>query len=83
MLHGRRKTIYLPGGSVGFRHMTAKLVVDDETLVIPWAQQNCPDAVQTVTHLSRSVLAQLFKVTGEIPPAGVHVEPEREMFHVG
>lgn len=82
-LKGRRKTIRLPAGSLCFRHENAKLVIDNDLTVLEWARQHCPQAVHTSERLSRTVLKEHFEATGELPPAGVHVEPEQERFRIG
>jgi hypothetical protein len=81
---GKRKSINLPAGSVGFRITAAALRVDDEAKVIVWARTNCPSAVEvvTTTKLSRGILTDHYKSTGEIPDSGAHVEPQKEKFHI-
>ena len=81
-LNGRRKSIHLPAGSVGFRTTPTRLVVDDEASVIQWAKQNLPSAIVVVEKLSRSILNEYAEKTGVIPDAGVHVEPQNEKFFV-
>jgi Bacteriophage Mu Gam like protein len=81
-MRGRRKSLALPAGQVGFRGLPARLVVDDEARVIEWAKTNLPDAVEMVEKLSKSQLKQRFDQTGEIPPEGAHVEPEVESFYI-
>jgi hypothetical protein len=49
---GRRKSVNLPAGTIGFRKEGPKLVVDDEAVVIAWAKQHLPDAVQIVERLT-------------------------------
>src|SRR4051794_18651588 len=44
-LRGRRKSIALPAGVVGFRTVAPKLVVDDEAAVLAWAHVHFPEAV--------------------------------------
>lgn len=79
---GRKKSVGLPAGTVGFRKVNASLHVDDESAVLLWCKKNCPTAVVRVEKLSRSVLSDHFKATGEIPDDGAHVEPERESFSI-
>lgn len=79
---GKRKSICLPSGTVGFRRVNASLQVDDEQAVLVWARVNCPSAVVVVEKLSRSILSDHFKVTGEVPDHGAHVEGEREAFSI-
>jgi phage host-nuclease inhibitor protein Gam len=81
-LNGKRKSLSLPGGSVGFRRINPLLIVDDEVAVIGWARRNCPPAIVTVEKLSKTVLKSHFEATGETPDAGVHVEPGCERFFI-
>ncbi|HWE04319.1 MAG TPA: host-nuclease inhibitor Gam family protein [Tepidisphaeraceae bacterium] len=81
-LGGRRKSIALPSGTVGFRTEGVKLVVDDEDAVLVWVRTNLPAAIQIEEKLKKSVLNQHFDATGEIPDAGVHVESPREKFSI-
>jgi hypothetical protein len=81
-LAGKKKSICLPGGTVGFRRVNASLQVDDEQTVLLWAKRNCPQAVVVKESLSRSELKSHFEATGVIPDEGAHVEPERESFSI-
>lgn len=78
---GRRKSVALPAGTVGFRTNNCSLQVDDEAVVIGWARRHCPPAIVTVEKLSRTSLRQHFESTGEVPD-GAHVEPAQERFFV-
>jgi hypothetical protein len=64
--------------------MNAAIRIDNEDEVIGWARKHCPAAVETVTliKLSRSVLGDHFKATGEVPDVGAHVDSEREVFSI-
>ena len=81
-LNGRRKSINLPSGMVGLRTVGPTLRVDDEQSVIDWATTHCPSAVQLIRKLSRIELKRFCEQTGEIPDAGVRVEPGGERFYV-
>jgi hypothetical protein len=39
---GKRKSLALPAGVIGFRSISPTLQVDDEKLVIDWARSSCP-----------------------------------------
>jgi len=80
--NGRRKSIRLPGGTVGYRRVRAKLVIVDPAAVITWAKRNCPDAITRTERISRAAVNSHAAETGEIPNAGVKVEPEQERFFV-
>jgi phage host-nuclease inhibitor protein Gam len=81
---GKRKSLSLPAGVVGFRAVAPSLQVDDEKLVLEWARSSCPGAVTTVTleKLSRAVLKDHFESTGEMPSDGAHVERGGERFYI-
>jgi hypothetical protein len=77
---GKRKSIQLPAGVVGFRRFGPKLVIDDHAAVVDWARQHLPEAIITKEHLSKSVINTHFAQTGEIPDTGARVEPEHDQF---
>ena len=78
----RRKSLSLPAGVAGFRKEAAKIVVDDEAAVLLWAKEHQPALVTVIEKLSKSALNAHVETTGELPEAGVHVEPEHEKFFV-
>lgn len=79
---GRRKSVALPGGTIGFRSVPSHLVVMNEEAVISWAKAHKPDLVKTTEAISRSGLSDHFHATGEMPDTGVQIEPAREKFFV-
>jgi hypothetical protein len=79
---GRRKSISLPAGMLAIRHVNAKIIIDDEAAVIEWAKGNVPAAVKVTEHLLKSEIDAHCKQSGELPPRGIHVEPEREQFSI-
>jgi len=81
-LGGRRKSIALPAGTLGFRKEHAKIIIDDEAAVLAWAKAHKPDLVTIIERLSKSGLNEHIDATGEIPEAGLHIEPEKEKFFV-
>lgn len=81
-LNGKKKSLTLPAGAIGFRTIAQKLVVDDEPTVIEWAKVNLPTAVIVVEKLAKSVLNEHTEQSGEIPDTGVHIEPACERFYV-
>jgi|SRR5665213_2833610 len=80
-LGGRRKSINLPGGTVSFRKENAKLVVNNETVLLEWARRNLPNAIQKIEKLLKTPVNEHFEATGELPD-GTHLEPEREKFRI-
>ena len=79
---GRRKSVSLPAGMIGFRHEGPKILVEDENLVITWAKQHKPELVSTVERLSKSALNQYVEDTGDVPDVGIRIEPAREKFFI-
>jgi len=79
---GKRKSVVLPAGILGYRTQTAKLVIDHEDTVMAWAKAHCPGLIETLERLSKSALNAHFENTGELPPAGAHVEPAFEKLYV-
>jgi phage host-nuclease inhibitor protein Gam len=81
-LKGKRKSINLPSGAVGFRTLASRLVIDDETVVLKWAKFHLPSAVVITEKLSKSVVNEHAEKVGEIPDSGVHIEPSSEKFFI-
>jgi hypothetical protein len=81
-VRGRRKSLNLPAGTVGFRTLPIRLVIDDEARVLSWARSNLPDAISVVEKLSKSIVNDYSAKTGVIPDGGAHVEPECERFFI-
>ena len=79
---GRRKSMALPAGAAGFRTEPARLVIDDDAVVIAWCKEHYPEMVTVVEKLSKSALNEHVEKTGELPDAGAHVEPQHEKFFV-
>jgi len=80
--NNRCKSVNLPAGTVGFRRENAKLVVDDDDLVLAWAKEHAPELVTIVEKVSKSALNEHVESTGEMPDRGAHMEPECERFFV-
>jgi phage host-nuclease inhibitor protein Gam len=78
---GRRKSVLLLAGTVGFRQISAKLVVDNATAVLKWAKRACGNAVVVVEKVSKTALNEHLASTGEIP-TGAHLEPATKKFFV-
>ncbi len=78
---GRRKSVLLLSGTVGYRQVAAKLVVDDQPAVIKWAKRFCRAAVVSVERLSKTQLKNHLMATGEIP-AGTRLEAASQKFYV-
>jgi hypothetical protein len=75
----KAKTLHLPSGEVKSRSVAARVVVADETVLLPWLRENAPHAIKeavSVSELRRlaTVADDRAVVEGEILP-GVEVEP--------
>lgn len=80
-LRGRRKSIALPGGSVGFRAVPSRVLIQSEEAVIRWAKRECPNAVVISERLLKTPVAEHVERTGEVPE-GVEITAAREEFFV-
>jgi hypothetical protein len=80
-LQGRRKSLALPGGTVGFRAVGPRVVVRDEARVMEWARKCCPAAIVTSERLLKSPISEHVQTTGEVPQ-GVEVTSASEEFFV-
>jgi len=81
-LNNRKKSIALPAGRIGFRHEDSRIAIDDEDVVLAWCRQHLPEAVKVSEKLMKSVLADHVAATGEIPEAGIHIEPAHDQFFI-
>jgi hypothetical protein len=79
---GRRKSLCLPAGTVGFRHQAPRLVVTDSAKVIAWAREHCPTAVQLTEKLILTPLHEHLAQSGEVPAEGAEIQPAKEVFFV-
>jgi phage host-nuclease inhibitor protein Gam len=79
---GRRKSVNLPAGTLGFRHEPPKIIVDDEAAVVEWCKKHHPELLIVVAKVSKANLNDHIQSSGEMPDRGVHMEPEREKFFV-
>lgn len=79
-LRGRRRSISLPDGTLGFRTVPASLRINDESLVIRWAVRSCPSAVATVQRLRKTPIMEYFEATGELPEGAEIVAPHPNFY---
>lgn len=77
----KKKSIKLASGTLGFRVQKPKIVVDDEGVVMRWADDNCPDAIKKVESILKTPLNDHFKATGELPD-GCSLTEESQAFYV-
>jgi phage host-nuclease inhibitor protein Gam len=81
---GKKKSLALPAGTIGFRKTPEKLVITDEAKCLEWARKNAPASVVVVPaseRLSKSDLNLAVKANGVIPD-GADIEPAVEKFYV-
>jgi hypothetical protein len=78
---GRRKSVLLLSGTVGFRATCQRLVVEDPSAALRWAKQFCRSAVVTIERLSKTQLKAHLTATGELP-AGAYLQSPRQVFFV-
>ena len=79
---GKRRSLNLPAGRVGYRKVPSRFVIEDACAVMAWARAGCPDAIKTVERLESSIVMTHIQLTGEVPPAGVRQEPEYDKFFI-
>ncbi len=79
--NGRRKSIALPAGVVGYRTEPARLQVMDEAKLLDWCRRVLPDAVKVSETVLRSAVSDHIRATGEVP-GGAEVGGGRERFYV-
>ena len=64
---GRRKSINLPPGTIGFRVEPQRLEVTDEDALLRWCKVHLPAAVATVEQVLRGAVKERIRDTGELP----------------
>jgi hypothetical protein len=64
---GRRKSVPLPAGVVGFRSEPLRLNVFDEPKIIAWCRHSLPDAIRVQTFIIKSSIRDYVDKTGECP----------------
>jgi hypothetical protein len=79
--NGRRKSINLPPGTVGFRTEPPRLEVTDEEALLRWCKASLPSAVATAERVLRSVVTEQIRNTGVLPE-GAEVAGGGEKFFV-
>ncbi|HEY1686479.1 MAG TPA: host-nuclease inhibitor Gam family protein [Tepidisphaeraceae bacterium] len=77
----RRKSVKLPGGTVGFRTEPPKLDVADEQKLIEWCRTSLPDALQIKTRVMKSIVKDHVQNTGECPE-GTSVSGGGQRFYI-
>lgn len=65
--NGKRRSIHLPSGVVGFRTEPNRIVVTDERKLLDWCQKHLRSAVKVVESVLKSEISAHLKQTGECP----------------
>lgn len=63
---GRRKSIALPGGTVGYRTDPPRLHVIDEMQLLRWCKRELPDAIKVSETILKTAVADHIRTTGEV-----------------
>lgn len=74
------KTVSLPGGKLAIRKQQPEYSYD-EVKLLSWAKDNLPDAVVTKESISKTVVKDYIKETGEILP-GVDIQDRPDKFEI-
>ena len=64
---GRRKSVALPAGTVGFRTEPQRLTVEDEQALVTWCRTNLPVALRVETRVLKGAVKAHVAATGELP----------------
>jgi len=64
---GRRKSVKLPAGTLGFRTDPPKLNVIDEAKLVAWCRAALPTALRIETHVLKQHVKDHLTITGEVP----------------
>lgn len=75
--NGRKKSVRLPNGVLGFRTKPAGLAVSDDAAALAWTRENLPDALR----VDKRALADALLTTGEVVPFAAFT-PAEEVFYV-
>lgn len=78
---GRRRSIHLPAGIVGFRTEPMKIVITDETTLAEWCRQHLPGALKITESILKSEVGDHITSTGECPH-GAELQGGRDKFYI-
>lgn len=79
--NGKKKSVKLIGGEVGFRAGPARLEVTDEAAAVEWLKAGHPECIRVTFAIDKRETMQLIEKGGEVPP-GVEVVAGEVRFHV-
>ena len=78
---GKKRSLKLPSGTIGFRSIRPKLEIADEAEVIAWADAIGNECARTVRIVQKTALNEHWEKSGEVPP-GCSVVPAEDRFYV-
>lgn len=78
---GRRRSVNLPGGVVGFRRAPAGLDVVDEGKLLAWCRMHLRGAVVVRESVAKTAIVEHVEGTGEVPD-GLAVRAAGDRFYV-
>ena len=78
---GRRKSVNLPAGTVGFRTEPQRLEVTEEETLIRWCRANLPSAIVVSERVMKTLVREHIITSGEVP-GGAEVVGGAERFFV-
>lgn len=89
-LKGKKRSVALPAGTLGFRKQPARLVVENDEQALKWAKAYLPAAVVVVpateklskSALNEAVSAAMKQPDGAQIPDGARWQDERDSFFV-
>lgn len=67
---GRRKSICLPAGTIGFRVAPRRLELRNEQHLLAWCRTSLPAAIRVTERVLKGVVLKHFLQTGELPAGG-------------
>ncbi len=79
--NGRRKSVKLPAGTLGFRTDPPKLDVLDEAKLVAWCRTALPTALRIETHILKQHVKDHVVITGECPD-GTAISGGGQRFYV-
>ncbi|MBV9851039.1 MAG: host-nuclease inhibitor Gam family protein [Armatimonadetes bacterium] len=79
LANGRKKSLTLYNGVIGFRTRPAGVAVTDDAAALSWARENAPAAV--VERLDRRALGEALTQSGEVVPFA-QFTPSEEVFYI-
>lgn len=79
--NGKRKSVQLLNGTVGFRQSPASLVVTDEAAAVAWLEEHGGDFIRVKKEVKKGELKKAIEANGELPD-GVELHAGEVRFYV-